>query len=44
MEPPFASPRIELRQHWHRKVHKDARNIWIRKVVSDLFNESTDEW
>jgi DNA-binding transcriptional LysR family regulator len=44
MEPPFASPRIELRQHWHRKVHKDARNIWIRKLVSDLFNESTDEW
>ena len=44
MEPPFPSPRIELRQHWHRKVHKDARNIWLRKLVNRLFNEATDEW
>jgi DNA-binding transcriptional LysR family regulator len=44
MEPPFPSPRIELRQHWHRKVHKDARNIWLRKLVSRLFNQETDEW
>jgi len=44
MEPPFPSPRIELRQHWHRKVHKDARNIWLRKLVNRLFNQATDEW
>jgi DNA-binding transcriptional LysR family regulator len=44
MDPPFHSPRIELRQHWHRKVHKDARNVWLRKRVSELFNASTDEW
>ena len=44
MELPFPSPRIELRQHWHRRVHKDARNLWLRKVVSKLFNEATDEW
>jgi len=41
---PFPSPRIELRQHWHRKVHKDARNMWLRRVVVDLFNPGTDEW
>lgn len=44
MQPPFSSPRIELRQHWNRKVHKDSRNIWLRKLVSGLFNASNDEW
>lgn len=44
IKPPFESPRIELRQHWHRKFHKDARNTWLRKVASDLFNPATDEW
>ena len=41
---PFESPRIDLRQHWHRRVHKDARNVWLRKTVSQLFNADTDEW
>lgn len=41
---PFPSPRIQLRQHWHTKFHKDARNVWLRGIVSELFNASTDEW
>ena len=41
---PFASPRIQLRQHWHVKFHKDARNVWLRGIVGELFNASTDEW
>jgi DNA-binding transcriptional LysR family regulator len=44
IEPPFKSPLIELKQHWHRKMHKDARNVWLRRLVSQLFNEATDEW
>jgi DNA-binding transcriptional LysR family regulator len=44
MELPFASPRIELRQHWHVKFHKDVRNVWLRGVVAELFNTTTDEW
>lgn len=44
IDPPFASPGIELRQHWHMKFHKDSRNRWLRRVVSDLFNATTDEW
>ena len=44
MKLPFESPRIELRQHWHVKFHKDARNVWLRGVVGDLFNATTDEW
>ena len=44
MQLPFASPRIQLRQHWHVKFHKDARNVWLRGIVGELFNASTDEW
>jgi DNA-binding transcriptional LysR family regulator len=44
MQLPFPSPRIQLRQHWHAKFHKDARNVWLRGIVSELFNASTDEW
>ena len=44
MQLPFRSPRIELRQHWHRTVHQDARNTWLRALVRRLFNADTDEW
>ena len=44
LQTPFPSPRIELRQHWHTKFHKDARNLWLRDIVSRLFNATTDEW
>ena len=44
MQLPFPSPRIELRQHWHARFQNDARNLWLRGVVSDLFNVTTDEW
>jgi len=43
MQLPFVSPRIQLRQHWPVKFHKDARNVWLRGIVSDLFNARTDE-
>jgi DNA-binding transcriptional LysR family regulator len=41
---PFRSPRIELQQHWHRRMQKDARNLWLRALVGRLFNTTTDEW
>jgi DNA-binding transcriptional LysR family regulator len=44
MQLPFRSPRIELHQHWHRKVQKDARSVWLRALVGRLFNAHTDEW
>jgi len=40
--PPFSPPRFALRQHWHRRYHKDARNIWLRAMILALFNEATD--
>lgn len=43
--PPFPdAPHIVLKQHWHRKAHHDPRNQWLRRVVSDLFNQESDEW
>ena len=43
--PPFRdAPLIELKQHWHRKAHHDGRNQWLRKVVSQLFTQESDEW
>jgi len=43
--PPFRhAPPIVLKQHWHRKAHHDARNQWLRRLVTDLFNQESDEW
>jgi len=43
--PPFPdAPRIVLKQHWHRKAHHDPRNQWLRRLVSGLFNQESDEW
>ncbi|MCX7175353.1 MAG: LysR family transcriptional regulator [Proteobacteria bacterium] len=44
VEPPMRLPSIEVKQHWHRKFHRDAKVAWLRKVVSELFNDKTDEW
>jgi len=44
VRPPFALPRFDLKQHWHRRYHKDARNIWLRAMMMTLFNEDRGEW
>ena len=41
---PFPSPRINLRQHWHRKYNKAPRTVWLRQLVGQLFNDEQDEW
>lgn len=35
---PFKSPRIELKQFWHRKFHHDDRNRWLRGLISGIFH------
>ncbi|HVE05920.1 MAG TPA: LysR family transcriptional regulator [Paraburkholderia sp.] len=44
VEPPLPLPRFDLRQHWHRKFGNDARTVWLRGVVAELFNDAMDEW
>jgi hypothetical protein len=36
--PPLDIPTFDLRQHWHRHYHKDARSKWLRQLVAELFN------
>jgi len=42
--PPFEVAGFDVKQHWHRKFHHDARSQWMRRQVADLFNDATDEW
>jgi DNA-binding transcriptional LysR family regulator len=43
-QPPVRSPRIDLKLHWHRNFQRDAKNRWLRDVVSGLFSDESDEW
>jgi DNA-binding transcriptional LysR family regulator len=42
--PPFDVAGFDVKQHWHRKYHRDVRNQWLRRQVAELFNDATDEW
>lgn len=42
--PPFAFAGFHVKQHWHRRFHNDSRNKWLRRQVTELFNDETDEW
>lgn len=37
--PPFEMPKVELRQHWHRKYHHDPLNRWLRGIVNSLIED-----
>nr|WP_296950457.1 hypothetical protein [uncultured Massilia sp.] len=37
IQPPLEIPKFDLRQHWHRKYHKDDASIWLRAAVAGLF-------
>jgi len=37
-------PQIIRRQYWHRRFHKDPRNQWLRKLMSELFSQASDDW
>lgn len=36
---PLPVPPVTIRQHWHRRAHADAGNVWLRGVVAGLFAE-----
>jgi len=36
---PLPLPQLEVRQHWHERVHHDAASMWLRQAVFDLFAE-----
>lgn len=38
---PLELPTIELKQHWHRRFHDDARSRWLRQLVAATFQRRT---
>ena len=42
--PPIDVGSFDVKQHWHRRFHHDARNRWVRRLVAEIFNDATDEW
>ena len=38
---PFESPRISIKQFWHRKFHHDDRSRWLRALVCTLFQQES---
>jgi DNA-binding transcriptional LysR family regulator len=39
LEPPFRTPRANVRQYWHARFHHDPANQWMRAIVAELFLE-----
>lgn len=44
VQPPLDPPSFDLKQHWHRKYHHEPKIVWLRALVSELFNDTRDEW
>lgn len=38
VEPPLEIPTFDLRQHWHRKYHKDGASVWLRSILAEMFS------
>ena len=38
LEPPVPLPKYKVKQHWHERFNADAGNIWLRKVMAQLFS------
>ncbi|HYM03850.1 MAG TPA: LysR family transcriptional regulator [Stellaceae bacterium] len=37
LKPPIKFPEIEIKQHWHERLHHDPANKWMRSVIAQLF-------
>lgn len=41
---PFKPPSFAVQQHWHRSVHKEPRNQWLRSQIYNLFAGHSANW
>lgn len=41
---PFKPPSFAVQQHWHRSVHKEPRNQWLRSQIYSLFAGHSANW
>jgi DNA-binding transcriptional LysR family regulator len=37
LDPPIDVPQFAVKQYWHRRFHHDARVIWLRTMMSNLY-------
>ncbi|HZP88775.1 MAG TPA: LysR family transcriptional regulator, partial [Burkholderiales bacterium] len=37
---PFDVPTYVIKQHWHARFHGDPANMWLRRLIAQLFLES----
>jgi DNA-binding transcriptional LysR family regulator len=44
VQPPMRTPKIDLKQHWHRNFQREPKNKWLRGLVASLFTDESDEW
>jgi DNA-binding transcriptional LysR family regulator len=44
VQPPMRTPKIDLKQYWHRNFQRDPKNKWLRELVASLFTDELDEW
>jgi len=42
VSPTFDFPYLDVRQHWHRRFHKDPKNKWLRSMMFQLFEKGID--
>jgi DNA-binding transcriptional LysR family regulator len=40
LDPPIDVPEFAIKQYWHRRFHHDARAMWLRSVMSELFQNN----
>jgi DNA-binding transcriptional LysR family regulator len=44
VQPPMRTPKIDLKEYWHRNFQRDPKNKWLRELVASLFTDELDEW
>lgn len=37
VEPPLEIASYDLKQYWHARFQQDPRNIWLRRLIADVF-------
>jgi DNA-binding transcriptional LysR family regulator len=40
LDPPIDVPEFAVKQYWHRRFHHDARVIWLRTMISELYQNN----
>jgi DNA-binding transcriptional LysR family regulator len=40
LDPPIDVPEFAVKQYWHRRFHHDARIIWLRTMMSQLYQNN----